>query len=105
MEDKKAEEKEEDVEAVELVLFQVSECYVYMIPPRKSAASYRADEWNVNKWSWEGTLKVISKGVECIIRMEDKKTGELYARASLRDGEPHPVEPVIDSSRLGNWSP
>ncbi|GER35531.1 adaptin ear-binding coat-associated protein 1 [Striga asiatica] len=90
---------EEEVEAVELVLFQVSECYVYMIPPRKTAASYRADEWNVNKWSWEGTLKVISKGVECIIRLEDKQTGELYARAFLREGEPHPVEPVIDSSR------
>lgn len=27
-------------------------------------------------------------------------TGELYARAFLRNGEPHPVEPVIDSSRL-----
>lgn len=26
--------------------------------------------------------------------------GELYARAFLRDGEQHPVEPVIDSSRL-----
>ncbi|XP_042011230.1 NECAP-like protein CG9132 [Salvia splendens] len=90
---------EEEAEAVELVLFQVPECYVYMIPPRKSAASYRADEWNVNKWTWEGTLKVISKREECIIRLEDKTTGELYARAFLRDGELHPVEAVIDSSR------
>lgn len=97
---KKLEEKEEEeVEAVELVLFQVPECYVYMIPPRKSAASYRADEWDVNKWAWEGTLKVISKGVECIIRLQDKTTGELYARAFLRDGEQYPVEAVIDSSR------
>ncbi|XP_071725317.1 uncharacterized protein [Rutidosis leptorrhynchoides] len=89
---------EEEVEAIELVLFQVSECYVYLIPPR-SAASYSADEWNVNKWDWEGALKVISKGEECIIRLEDKSTGELYARAFLRDGEPHPVESAIDSSR------
>lgn len=89
----------EQAEEIELILFQVSECYVYLIPPRKSAASYRADEWNVNKWAWEGTLKVSSKGEECIIRLEDKTTGELYARAFLRDGEPHPVEPVIDSSR------
>ncbi|KAK9150478.1 hypothetical protein Syun_008787 [Stephania yunnanensis] len=86
-------------EAVELVLFQVSECYVYLIPPRKSAASYRADEWDVNKWEWEGILKVVSKGEECIIKLEDRNTGELYARAFLRDGEQHPVEPVIDSSR------
>ncbi|KAJ6859194.1 hypothetical protein NC652_041473 [Populus alba x Populus x berolinensis] len=186
----------EETEAIELILYQVSECYVYLIPPRKSAASYsvaqillimenygnrvhqsnkdveaqrafvigivdkrffpsfanqeidrrttrhlkipevifqaynaieylnlwtilllkrvftywiwifislegyfRADEWDVNKWAWEGTLKVISKGEECIIRLEDKTTGELYARAFLRKGEQHPVEPVIDSSR------
>lgn len=89
----------DDIEPAELVLFQVSECYVYLIPPRKTAASYRADEWDINKWAWEGTLKVVSKGEECIIRLEDKTTGELYARAFLRDGEPHPVEPVIDSSR------
>lgn len=95
----KLDEKEAIEEALELILFQVPECYVYMIPPRKTAASYRADEWNVNKWAWEGALKVISKGEECIIRLEDKKTGELYARAFLRDGEQHPVEPVIDSSR------
>ncbi|XP_076941314.1 uncharacterized protein At1g03900 [Bidens hawaiensis] len=89
----------EDIEPAELVLFQVSECYVYLIPPRKTAASYRADEWDINKWAWEGTLKVVSKGEECVIKLEDKTTGELYARAFLRDGEPHPVEPVIDSSR------
>ncbi|KAI3791722.1 hypothetical protein L2E82_05584 [Cichorium intybus] len=59
----------------------------------------QADEWDMNKWAWEGTMKVVSKGEECIIRLEDKATGELYARAFLRDGEPHPVEPVIDSSR------
>ncbi|GMI98121.1 hypothetical protein like AT3G58600 [Hibiscus trionum] len=86
-------------EPLEIVLFQVSECYVYLIPPRKTAGSYRADEWNVNKWAWEGILKVVSKGEECIIRLEDKNTGELYARAFLRNGEPHPVESVIDSSR------
>lgn len=89
----------EDDDPIELVLFQVPECYVYIIPPRKTAASYRADEWDVNKWAWEGVLKVISKGEECIIRLEDKSTGELYARAFLRKGEQHPVEPVIDSSR------
>ncbi|KAL3502691.1 hypothetical protein ACH5RR_037140 [Cinchona calisaya] len=97
--EKKIDEKEEAEEAIELILFQVPECYVYLIPPRISSASYRADEWNVNEWAWEGALKVISKGEECIIRLEDKSTGELYAQAFLRDGEPHPVEAVIDSSR------
>ncbi|KAL5721781.1 hypothetical protein ACHQM5_005382 [Ranunculus cassubicifolius] len=95
-------EEEEEIDAVELILFQVPECYVYMIPPRISAASYRADEWDVNKWNWEGSLKVVSKGEECIIKLEDKTTGELYARAFQRNGEQHPVEPVIDSSRYLN---
>ncbi|KAL0926584.1 hypothetical protein M5K25_002823 [Dendrobium thyrsiflorum] len=92
-------EDEEELEAVEQILFHVKECYVYLIPPRKTAASYRADEWNVNKWHWEGALKVVSKGEECIIRLEDSTTGEPFARAFLRTGEPNPVEPVIDSSR------
>lgn len=97
--DQQSSEDADEAEPIELVLFQVSECYVYLIPPRKSAASYRADEWDVNKWAWEGALKVISKGEECIIKLEDKITGDLYARAFLRNGEPHPVEAVIDSSR------
>ncbi|XP_010052582.2 uncharacterized protein At1g03900 [Eucalyptus grandis] len=97
--DQQSPEDADEAEPIELVLFQVSECYVYLIPPRKSAASYRADEWDVNKWAWEGALKVISKGEECIIKLEDKITGDLYARAFLRNGEPHPVEAVIDSSR------
>ncbi|KAF8676031.1 hypothetical protein HU200_047535 [Digitaria exilis] len=109
-----------EAEPLELVLFQVAECYVYLVrPPRPSHTSeedgcllqvhfsgsptdvvdWLADEWNVNKWAWEGALKVVSKGEECIIKLEDKNTGELYARAFLREGEPHPVEPVIDSSR------
>lgn len=92
-------ESEQIEDALEFVLFQVSECYVYIIPPRKSAASYRADEWDVNKWAWEGILKVVSKGELCIIKLEDKKTGDLYAQAFLRKGELHPVETVIDSSR------
>lgn len=61
--------------------------------------SCRADEWDVNKWAWEGALKVVSKGEECIIKLVDKTTGELYAQAFLREGELHPVEAVIDSSR------
>ncbi|CAH8384276.1 unnamed protein product [Eruca vesicaria subsp. sativa] len=60
-----------------------------------------ADEWDVNKWAWEGELKVVSKGEECIIKLVDKTTGELYAQAFLRDGEPYHVEAVIGSSRLG----
>eukprot|EP00250_Pteridium_aquilinum_P005198 c15331_g1_i1 orf=496-1329(-) len=87
-------------ENAELVLFQVKECYVYLIPPRKSTASYRADEWNINKWDWEGSLKVVSKGEDCTIRLEDNTSGELYAQAPVRGEQPLPIEAVIDSSRF-----
>lgn len=93
-------EEDDETENAELILFQVKECYVYMIPPRKSTASYRADEWNINKWDWEGALKVVTKGEECTIRLEDKTTGELYAQAPVRDDQPLPIEAVIDSSRF-----
>lgn len=98
-EERDGQDDEEELHSVELILFHAKECYVYLIPPRKTAASYRADEWDVNKWHWEGALKVVSKGEECIIKLEDRATGELFARSFLRTGEPHPVEPVIDSSR------
>lgn len=97
---KEMDNEEESTENAELVLFQVKECYVYLIPPRKSTASYRADEWNINKWDWEGALKVISKGEDCTIRLEDNITGELYAQAPVRGDQPLPIEAVIDSSRF-----
>ncbi|KAL3684502.1 hypothetical protein R1sor_002524 [Riccia sorocarpa] len=108
LKEKKAEalppENDTEFEAnAELVLFHVKECYVYLIPPRKSAASYRADEWDINKWNWEGALKVVSKGEDCFIRLEDNSTGiarELYAQAVVRQDEPLPLEAVIDSSRF-----
>lgn len=89
-----------DAENAELVVFLAKECYVYKIPPRKSAASYRADEWDINHWAWEGSLKVVSKGEDCTIRLEDSKTGELFAQAPVRRDGNLPVEAVIDSSRF-----
>eukprot|EP00898_Chlorokybus_atmophyticus_P006896 jgi/Chlat1/7207/Chrsp57S06854 len=83
---------------VELTLFQAKECYVYKIPPRMSTLSYRADEWDVNKWVWEGACRVVATGSQCDVRLEDAKTGELFARAPVRaDGQPA-FETVIDSS-------
>lgn len=51
----------------------------------------RADEWDINKWAWEGVLKVVSKGESCSIRLEDKDTGEvtysvLHSLLEMRPG-------------------
>ena len=61
---------------------------------------HRADDWDINKWAWEGSLRVISQGDYASIRLEDAKTGELFAIAPVRPGSQVPVEAVIDSSRF-----
>ncbi|CAI7777713.1 unnamed protein product [Closterium sp. NIES-53] len=90
----------DDVEQTEVVLFHLKECYVYKIPPRKTAASYRADEWDINRWAWEGAISVVSRGDHCSIRLLDAATGDLFAHAPVRPNHPLPLEAVIDSSRF-----
>ncbi|CAI5478407.1 unnamed protein product [Closterium sp. Yama58-4] len=90
----------DDVEQTEVVLFHLKECYVYKIPPRKTAASYRADEWDINRWAWEGAISVVSRGDHCSIRLLDSATGDLFAHAPVRPNHPLPLEAVIDSSRF-----
>ncbi|CAI7848069.1 unnamed protein product, partial [Closterium sp. NIES-53] len=70
------------------------------IPPRKTAASYRADEWDINRWAWEGAISVVSRGDHCSIRLLDAATGDLFAHAPVRPNHPLPLEAVIDSSRF-----
>ena len=38
-------------------LFTCRECYVYAIPPTSSASGHRANDWNVDKWLKEVSLK------------------------------------------------
>lgn len=87
-------------ESLEKLLFYVKECYVYIIPPRRTAAAHRADDWNINRWNWEGAMKITATGDDCTIRLEDNATGELYAQAPLRQDQTLPVEAVADSSRF-----
>ncbi|CAI5989818.1 unnamed protein product [Closterium sp. NIES-64] len=120
----------DDVEQTEVVLFHLKECYVYKVrtvthPPsrfrafliravamrsgesracgtawRNTAASYRADEWDINRWAWEGAISVVSRGDHCSIRLLDAASGDLFAHAPVRPNHPLPLEAVIDSSRF-----
>ena len=38
---------------------------------------FRAADWNLDKPDWVGRMKVISKGKNLFIRLEDKNTGKL----------------------------
>ncbi|KAJ1657198.1 hypothetical protein IWQ61_003366, partial [Dispira simplex] len=59
---------------------------------------YRAAEWNVDNPLWQGRLRVMTIDDRCVIRLEDNKTGELFAQCNY-DQQGVAVEPVLDSSR------
>jgi len=68
------------------------EALVYNIPPRQSIKvvrydlihetlkvchyiTFRAADWNLAEPNWIGRLKVIAKGEQCFVKLEDKNTG------------------------------
>ena len=75
------------------------ECYVYQIPPLKNENGHRANDWNVEKWLWQGALKVTCKGDILYIILHDPKTGELFATCPVEKKGSKAVDQVIDSSR------
>ncbi|KAF9974914.1 Adaptin ear-binding coat-associated protein 2 [Actinomortierella ambigua] len=82
----------------ESVLLVVREVYCYKIPPLSSSRGYRAQDWNVENPLWKGRLRVIAKGPNVVIQLEDGQTGELFAACPYEENRGC-VEPVIDSSR------
>jgi len=85
-----------DEEEYEQILCMIKECFVYKIPPRHAASGYRASEWDVSSFIWSGKLQVVSKGNNCLIKLIDTTTGDLFATCPYT---PTSVEPVSDSSR------
>ncbi|KAF9577349.1 Adaptin ear-binding coat-associated protein 2 [Lunasporangiospora selenospora] len=72
---------------------------VYKIPPLSSSRGHRAADWgNVEEPLWNGRLRIIAQGKNCFIRLEDGKTGELFAVCPYEEDKGC-VEPVVDSSR------
>ena len=57
-------------------LFVVRQCHVYRVPPRTSAAGYRAAEWgDASQPLWTGRMRVLEHADTCEIRLEDGQTG------------------------------
>ncbi|CAH8481086.1 unnamed protein product [Heterobilharzia americana] len=83
----------------ESVLLVKNEVFVYQIPPRQSNRGYRASDWNLEAPMWTGRLRVVSKGKDLVIRLEDKNSGQLYAKCPVDSFPGIFVEPVLDSSR------
>lgn len=68
---------------------------MFKIPPRASNEGYRCSDWE-QFFIWKGRLRVVAKGDELKIRLEDIATNDLFAECKVTEGA---VESVIDSSR------
>jgi len=90
-----------DSEACAIVTHTSSPCYVYKVPPARSHAGHRAQDWDVEKWLQEVRLRVVEQGDRCTVFLDDITTGNLFAACPLPIGKPvvTAVEPVLDSSR------
>ncbi|OXA58485.1 NECAP-like protein CG9132 [Folsomia candida] len=86
----------DDYESVLLILPEV---FMYKIPPRATNRSYRANEWNLDNPDWSGRLRLASVGNKCVIKLEDKNSGELFAKAPIDEYPGPAIEAVSDSSR------
>ncbi|CAH8452947.1 unnamed protein product [Dicrocoelium dendriticum] len=83
----------------ENVVLVKNDVMVYRIPPRQSNRGYRADDWKLDSPQWTGRLRIIAKGKELVIHLEDGKTGAAYAKCPVDAFPGIAVEPVLDSSR------
>ncbi|XP_066295874.1 NECAP-like protein CG9132 isoform X1 [Branchiostoma lanceolatum] len=75
------------------------EVFVYRIPPRPSNRGYRAADWKLDAPDYTGRMKIVAKGKDCVIKIEDKNSGELFAQAPVDAYPGVAVESVTDSSR------
>ncbi|XP_002738949.1 adaptin ear-binding coat-associated protein 2-like [Saccoglossus kowalevskii] len=83
----------------ESVICVKNDTFVFRIPPRPSNRGYRAADWKLDNPDWKGRLRVIAKGNDCIIKLEDKASGELFAKCPVDSFPGIAVESVLDSSR------
>merc|ERR1712106_566968 len=88
-----------DMDDYESVLLCKNEVFIYRIPPRTTNRSYRAADWNLAAPDWTGRMRLVSKKNECVMKLEDKITGELFAKAPVDKYPGLAIESVSDSSR------
>lgn len=87
-------------EQYERVLLVKPTVYVYKIPPLMSASrGFKASDWNLAQPDWTGRIRLITKGDNCFLRIEDSTTGQLYCQAPVLAYPGPQVQPVVDSRR------
>ncbi|KAH9637713.1 hypothetical protein HF086_009381 [Spodoptera exigua] len=87
------------MESYESVLLVKNEVFVFKIPPRTSNRGYRAADWNLQEPQWTGRMRLVAKSEELIMKLEDKTSGELFAKCPIDKYPGVALESVTDSSR------
>ncbi|KPJ01795.1 PREDICTED: NECAP-like protein CG9132 [Papilio xuthus] len=87
------------MDSYESVILVKNEVFVFKIPPRTSNRGYRAADWNLQEPQWTGRMRLVAKGDELIMKLEDKTTGELFAKCPIDKYPGLALESVTDSSR------
>ncbi|KAH8409137.1 hypothetical protein KR009_008758 [Drosophila setifemur] len=83
----------------ESVLIVKPEVFIYKIPPRASNRGYKAADWNLKEPTWTGRMRLVAKGTACILKLEDKTSGALFANCPIDTYPGVAIEAVSDSSR------
>ena len=89
-----------DEEHTERTLTVLRECHVYTLPPRPAASGWKCQDWPKTSHVFTGRVRVVAKGDQCTVKLEDSESGSLFAQCPLDNDKPEvSVEPVSDSSR------
>lgn len=84
----------------ERILMVKPTVYVYKIPPLTSVSrGFRAADWNLAQPDWTGRLRLVLKGNNCFLRIEDSNTGDLYCQAPIIEYPGPQIQQVSDSRR------
>uniref|UniRef100_A0A7E4VKE0 DUF1681 domain-containing protein n=1 Tax=Panagrellus redivivus TaxID=6233 RepID=A0A7E4VKE0_PANRE len=85
--------------AYERILLVKSEVFVFRLPPLTTTGGYKAADWDLNNPNWTGRMRLVAVDDKMELRLEDKATGNLYAKAPIATPSPPDFEQVSDSSR------
>lgn len=104
----------------ERVLLVKPDVNVYRIPPRTTNRAYRfvvrcllceeccllmvlmhcrASDWNLDSPDWVCRLRLLAKGTECYIKLDEKSTGQFFGQCPIDKYPSTAIESVSDSSR------
>ncbi|KAK9501614.1 hypothetical protein O3M35_012309 [Rhynocoris fuscipes] len=87
------------MDSYESVLLVKNEVFVFKIPPMTTNRGHKAADWNLNEPQWTGRMRLVSKDKEVYLKLEDKTSGELFAKCPIDKYPGVAIQPVSDSSR------